>query len=142
MTRVAPRSNDNAPPVPFDRSAGTLAGSILAASHDCIKVLSTDGKLLFMNDNGMCAMEIANFEPFEGADWASFWPEQTRPKVHLAMESALAGAFGRFQGFCPTAMGSPAWWDVVVTPMFGEVGGVQGLLAVSRNITALREMPA
>ena len=44
--------------------------SVLTASPDCIKLLSTDGTLEYMNKNGQCAMEIDDFglvqcrEPF------------------------------------------------------------------------------
>ncbi|HEY9660319.1 MAG TPA: hybrid sensor histidine kinase/response regulator, partial [Allocoleopsis sp.] len=49
--------------------------------------------------------------------------------------TAQTGELIRFQGFCPTARGTPKWWDVVVTPIFSPDGQVIQLLATSRDIT-------
>ena len=52
-------------------------------------------------------------------------------------DGARAGAAsaGHFDAFCPTAKGTPKWWDVLVTPIIGSDGKVSNLLAVSRDIT-------
>lgn len=40
----------------------------------------------------------------------------------------------QFLAFCPTAKNTPRWWDVVVSLLSGQEGGV---LAVSRDVTDL-----
>jgi len=104
-------------------------------SPDCIKIMSVDGGLQAMNRNGQCAMEIDDFAALNGELWPDLWPAATRAKVVTAMELALGGGEGHFDAFCPTAKGTPKWWDVLVTPILGGDGKVSNLLAVSRDIT-------
>ncbi|WLI89784.1 ATP-binding protein [Massilia sp. R2A-15] len=107
-------------------------------SPDCIKIMGLDGALLAMNRNGMCAMEIDDFSNVLGHKWPVLWPDATRSKVQTAMERALAGEEGHFNAFCPTARGTPKWWDVLVTPIRNGDGHVERLLAVSRDISEVR----
>ncbi|WP_426173464.1 hybrid sensor histidine kinase/response regulator [Massilia sp. TWR1-2-2] len=104
-------------------------------SPDCIKIFDLHGRLQAMNRNGQCAMEIDDLSTLTGTLWPSLWPEDARAKVIAAMDSALAGGSGHFDAFCPTNKGSPRWWDVLVTPIFGDDGKVANLLSVSRDIT-------
>ncbi|MBI4780857.1 MAG: PAS domain S-box protein [Oscillatoriophycideae cyanobacterium NC_groundwater_1537_Pr4_S-0.65um_50_18] len=108
---------------------------ILESSSDCIKLLTLNGQLLYMNPGGLCMMEIDDIRPYISADWASLWQEEMRETVEAAIATAQTGELTRFQGFCPTAKGTPKWWDVVVTPILNSEGqGIQ-LLATSRDIT-------
>ena len=104
-------------------------------SPDCIKIMALDGGLQAMNRNGQCAMEIDDFSALNGELWPNLWPAPARAKVITAMECALRGESGHFDAFCPTAKGTPKWWDVLVTPIHGSDGQVSSLLAVSRDIT-------
>ena len=62
---------------PLQDAVGSgLARSMLDASPDCIKLISLDGDLVYMNHNGMCAMEIDNFCDVENKSWPSLWPEE------------------------------------------------------------------
>ena len=132
-----------------DHNAPTAAGtdalrrqahlSIFENSPDCVKILGVDGSLLAMNVNGQCVMEIDDFGAVCGAMWPSLWPEAAREHVDLAMATARAGSIGHFQALCPTAKGTPKWWDVVVSPLLGSDGSLQGLLSISRDITQQRE---
>lgn len=110
--------------------------SVLDASTDCIKVVEGDGRLSFMNANGQCAMEIDDFSAIAGADWASLWPAESRRQVTAAVESARAGRASRFEAFCPTAKGTPKWWDVSVAPIQPGQGDAASLVSISRDITA------
>lgn len=108
---------------------------ILESSSDCIKLLNLNGQLLYMNPGGLCMMEIENIGPYLNADWESLWEEEMRETVEAAIATAQAGELTRFQGFCPTAKGTPKWWDVVVTPILNPEGQVSQILATSRDIT-------
>lgn len=109
--------------------------SLLAHSKDCIKLIDLDGRLGFMSENGQRAMEIDDFAKVSGQEWRDLWPEQTRPQVDEAVARAKAGEIFRFQGFCPTAAGEPKWWDVAVSPLRGDDGGIEQILATSRDIS-------
>ena len=116
-----------------------LGVQLFESSPDCVKLLSIDGKLLTMNRNGLCAMEIDDFGPFSGAVWSTFWPQESQAAIDAAVERARAGATARITAFCPTAKGSPRWWDVTVTGVRSDDGQVRTLLAVSRDVTATHE---
>ncbi|TNC72016.1 PAS domain-containing protein [Rubellimicrobium roseum] len=118
------------------RASEELNRRILSASPDCIKLLSLDGRLEFFSEGGLCAMEVDDFDrQLRDVDWISFWTPEDRPRVREAIAAALAGGTGRFQAFCPTARGTPKWWDVSVTVIAGADGAPERLLSVSRDIT-------
>jgi signal transduction histidine kinase len=82
---------------------------------------------------------VDDFGGVSGSFWSELWSDDQRFKVQAAVEEALAGRTGRFQGFARTLKGTPRWWDVVVTPISGADGSPQKLLVVSRDITPQRE---
>ncbi|XGV98540.1 MAG: PAS domain S-box protein [Leptolyngbya sp. BL-A-14] len=112
---------------------------MLDSSSDCIKLLNLNGQLLYMNTGGLCLLEIDDFTPYVNAAWSEFWPLTDRQVVEDAIAVAKTGEAGRFQGFCPTAKGTPKWWDVVVTPILDAEGRAIQLLATSRDITERRQ---
>ena len=112
--------------------------AIIENSPDCVKVLDPTGRLLTMNDPGLCLMEIDNFEAVRGKPWWTLWPESSRQRIENAVAAASAGTSSRFQEFAPTAKGAPKWWDVIVTPIRDAERGVPRLLCVSRDITELK----
>ncbi|MCY0386712.1 PAS domain-containing protein [Robbsia sp. Bb-Pol-6] len=117
------------------RDAGLFSSSVLNASHDCIKVMSVQGELEFMNENGLCHMQIDDFSKFDGLPWTSLWPESARAEIETAIAEAVAGRPFRFEAFCPTTKGEPRWWDVSVSPILGANEQVERIVSVSRDIT-------
>ena len=112
--------------------------SLMEGSADCIKVLDVDGRMLRMNGPGLCLMEIDDFGPLTGQNWSAFWPQPAGPDIERAIESARSGETYAFQAFCPTAKGTPRWWDVTVSPVRDAANGpVVRLLSVSRDITEI-----
>ncbi|QOL50661.1 PAS domain-containing protein [Massilia litorea] len=116
-----------------------LGLQLFESSPDCLKLLSNDGHIVAMNRNGICAMEIDDFKRFAGALWKSFWPQESQAAVDAALALARAGGIGQFKAYCPTAAGTPRWWEVMVTAVRAEDGQLQHLLAVSRDVTAAHE---
>ncbi len=108
---------------------------VLESSSDCIKVLSPDGRLGYMNPLGLELMEITDFEKLRGQPWYSMYPVEEQAKVRDAFAKALAGGNVRFEAFCPTSTGMPKWWEVIVSPLKGDQGTMRRLVAVSRDIT-------
>ncbi|WP_164876171.1 PAS domain-containing sensor histidine kinase [Falsirhodobacter deserti] len=109
---------------------------VLASSGDCIEVLDLEGRLEFMSEGGMCAMEVDDFQLVRGAFWPELWKGAEKDSALTAVEEAKRGVTGRFQGFSPTFKGSARWWDVVVTPMNDAEGRPEKVLCVSRDITS------
>lgn len=112
-----------------------LNRSIVEASPDCVRLLDADGRVVFINGPGLRALEIDDFATVAGRPWAALWPEVARPALEQAVSAAQRGGVGRFSAACPTAKGAPKWWDVVVSPVFGDAGEVTKLVAVSRDMT-------
>ncbi|MCB2015405.1 MAG: PAS domain-containing protein [Sphingobium sp.] len=115
-------------------TAQTLA-NVLTQSSDCVKLISTNGKILWMNPNGLCAMEIDDFCQIDGKDWSSLWPEAQRHFIDTSYRESVSNGGFRFLALCPTAKGSERWWDVSVTALTGPDNNLSGYLSISRDVT-------
>ena len=113
-----------------------FAQRILEGNQDCIKLLDLEGRLIYMNDGGQKLMEIDDFEgSVKNAFWLEFWQDCDRQSAETAFNKALLGKTGRFDGYCPTAKGTPKWWEVMVTPIKETDNSIVEILSVSRDIT-------
>ena len=108
--------------------------TMLNASVDCIKLISSDGRLVTMNRAGCLALGVPEDSAF-GMPWLPLLP----PAVHAAGERALAearqGATARFPGRSEND-GETRYWDNLLTPFPDETGNVRVILCVSRDVTA------
>jgi PAS domain S-box-containing protein len=121
------------------QSGGDFTTRLVDGSPDCIKVLDLDGRLLSMNAGGMKLLEICNLKPFIGTSWMEFWQGADRDAAEGAVKTAREGGVGKFVGFFPTTQThTPKWFDVVVSPIAGDSGRPEKLLASSRDITAYK----
>lgn len=110
-------------------------GAVLSQSPDCVKLIGLDGAILWMNPRGQCAMEIDNFDKVKGARWVSLWPAESSAHVAKSLEDAALRGEARFEAFCPTAKGSPRWWNVTVAKILDEAGAHIGYLSISRDVS-------
>lgn len=113
---------------------GRSEASWMPCTDACVKLLSTEGEILYMSRNGLCAMEIPDLEMVRGKIWWELWPEGSRKIVRRSVEEALRGRIARFTADCPTAAGNPASWHVTVTGVPGPDGRVVELLSISRKL--------
>lgn len=104
------------------------------ASPDGVKILDCDGRLIFVNHNGLKALE-ADFETIGSRRWIELWPDSSRPEVEAAFNEARAGTSSRFTALRPTLKGTPRWWDVVISPIKDRAGTVISLMSISRDVT-------
>lgn len=109
---------------------------VIEQSIDCVKLVDPQGNLLWMNPNGLCAMEIDDFSHMSGREWASLWPEDAQPMIRNALAEASQGST-RFEAFCPTAKGAPRWWEVSISPVRSLDGSNAGYISVSRDVSQL-----
>jgi PAS domain S-box-containing protein len=119
-------------------SSENFLRSVLASSADCIKVLDLDSKLLFMNEGGKAVMELDDFDSVRGCAWPAFWTDEGNLAAKAAVADAARGISGRFEGYAETFKGKRKYWDVQVTPIIGQDGNPDRILAVSRDISALK----
>ena len=115
---------------------------LVTSSVDCIKVLDLQGNLLYMNAGGRSLLEIDDFLPLLNTQWLDFWQGTDRQAADCAIEQALAGGVGKFQGYCPTMKGKPKSWESVITPIMDTEGKPEKLLAISRDITERKQVEA
>lgn len=118
-----------------------FARGIMENSPDCVKILSVEGRLVWMNEAGKRLMEVDDFESIRDLPWTSFWEHgQSERGAEQALEAAKHGDVGRFQGLCPTVKGKRKWWDVAVVAIPGRKGKPEQLLSVSRDVTEQRRV--
>lgn len=107
---------------------------------DCVKLISRDGRVLWMNRGGLCAMEISDFTAVRGAEWASFWPDGEAARLRDYLSEHRTDSL-HFTAQCATARGTQKWWDVSIVPISTPQGQHGGYIASSRDATA-REVAA
>lgn len=115
-------------------SALSLA-KILGESPDCVKLIDSDGRLLWMNENGLCSLEIDNFDSICNNDWQALWPEEGQSLVKESLPRAIAEGKASFSAPCPTMKGAERWWDVAVHPIHDDNGSAVGFISISRDVT-------
>src|ERR1700730_8879492 len=84
------------------RDAEEFKSRLIACSQDCIKLLDLEGRLLWMNEGGMQALEICDLGPFVHTSWIQFWEGEDRKAAQAAVETARNGGTGRFTGYFAT----------------------------------------
>ena len=121
----------------YTGSDGELNRELFNSSADCIKILDLQGRLGQLNPGGIVALELDQPEQLLGKVWWEIWPDEGRALAHSAFDTAKGGQVSKFNAFCPTAQGTPRWWDVVANPVFGADGQVREVMVVSRDMTEL-----
>ncbi len=119
----------------FGAHSRDMLATVLDQSEDCVKILDPAGRVDFMNRNGRCSMEIDDFCAIAGQTWETLWPDEAAANIRNAVDAACDGRSSRFDAYCPTAKGTPKWWDVQVSPVRDEQGTVLAILSVSRDVT-------
>ena len=119
---------------------GQIDAQLFESSLDCIKIVSLDGILVQINPGAVDALQLGSLNDIYGKKWIELWPEESRHIVLAAIATASHGERTQFAAFCPTAKGSPRWWDVVVSPVLDSAGATHKLMAVSRDVTEVYQV--
>ena len=109
--------------------------TILENSPDCLKVLDREGRIQYINFNGLYQMEIDDFSTFKNKKWWTLWGSENEALVKASVDKALRGETAQFTALRLTAKGIPKWWDVVVSPIGKPGEPVQQIISVSRDVT-------
>jgi len=110
---------------------------IVSSGHDCLLVLSLDGRIQQLSDSACRLLEVSDRAQLTQVSWMSLWEAPERASVRDALIGARSGDTKRFSAFGYTLKRTPKWWDTVVSPIKDDDGNVTLLLAVSRDITEL-----
>ena len=115
-----------------------LSRQIVESTGDCVKILTLDGRIEYINNVGLRMLELPTAEPLIDRPLAGFFEGDVRKAAEAAVEEARGGGLGRFQYEMRAASGAVKWFDAVATPMIDEHGVVSQLLVISRDITTRR----
>ncbi|MFK5600567.1 PAS domain-containing protein [Methylobacterium sp. HMF5984] len=120
-------------------SVEILSRCIVEASPDCIEVLDPQGNLQFANPTALQQLRSSNTAENEGESWALSWPDEARATVLEMLEAVRDTGVARFSHWRPGIFGEARYWDITLSRMLDDDGDLIGLLAVSRDITALAQ---
>lgn len=112
---------------------------LLESSPDCFKILDEEGRLEFMNHNGLCQMEIDDFKMVGNQYWWDLWGTEQKDTIFQSVQQAKHGEKVQFTAFCETAKGTPKWWEVLIYAI-QTADGKQKFISISRDITELKEL--
>lgn len=122
------------------RESEELKQSILESSRDCLKVLTLDSRVSYISPGGLSLLEIDDPTSILNTVWADKWQGEDYEKAKAAIAAATRGNTGQFQGYLPTAKGTPKWWDTIITPVRDAAGQVVQLVTIARDITVARRL--
>ncbi|MCF5924413.1 PAS domain-containing protein, partial [Xanthomonas perforans] len=115
---------------------------IVALSRDCIKEIDLDGRITSVNRNGLVGLGASSADQVVARPWRELWPLEAAAMVDAAMAEAAKGATREFEASCVNLAGVRQTWQVVTSPLFDELGKVEAILAVSRNVSDRRALEA
>ena len=104
-------------------------------SVDGIQQLDTGGLVVRINRSGCDALGVADSEAARGKPWVAFWPKDVRVEIEAALDIARGGQAAQFTCMAPGPDGEECWWLVNVHPFVDADGRVDGLAAISRDVT-------
>lgn len=104
-------------------------------SLDGIQELDTAGRIVRINRSGCRALEIADAQSAIGKAWRSFWPQEVHARIDAAVAAAREGHASQFTAMSPRSDGRECWWFVSVRPFVDGQGQVDGVAAISRDVT-------
>lgn len=117
------------------RESETFSSALIEASPDCLKIIGPDGRVQFVNENGVRLLDFTERAQLVGRPWEQIWPHAQRDMIEKAIATALSGQSVRFGATAPTVKGTIKTWDVIVAPVRAKDGTVIRLIASSRDIT-------
>lgn len=109
---------------------------VLDQGRDCIKILSPEGRIDYVNSEGRCALGISDPSTIEGKPWPELWPPESRPIIESALEKARVGEGGEIEAWRTDAAGERRWWRVSISPLAEGNGDLAGILTISRDVTS------
>ncbi|HEY0648251.1 PAS domain-containing protein [Phenylobacterium sp.] len=116
-----------------------LLRSALENSPDCVKILDLDGRLQFINRNGVILLGGGDAGALLGRSWLGLWDDPERAVAAQALDAAARCEVQRFTAPTRTCSGELRHFDVVLSPLRNDRGECIAILVTSRDVTE-REM--
>jgi len=112
--------------------------AIFDQTFQCIVLLSTDGRILEVNNTAVQFSGIRHAETVGKLFWETHWwshSSELQEKTRLAVQRVAKGAFVRFEATHPAADGTLHYVDFSLKPVKDQAGAVVLLIAEGRDIT-------
>jgi PAS domain S-box-containing protein len=114
------------------------AAGILAASPDCVIVMSTEGVVRFINSKGIELFEFESENAALGTSITNVWPLAERVEIFSALSGAAAGQITHMEANCQTATGAARWCETRFAP-FQQAGSTcLQIIATCRDVSDRR----
>lgn len=110
--------------------------SLVQAATDCIKLLSVEGRLLFVNQVGLDELMGGSLDEVRDTVWSAYWPPEARPALEEAIDLTLGGRHMVCEVPRPTEDGVDRLWLVNLSPVYDRTHQLCAILVVSRDLTA------
>jgi PAS domain S-box-containing protein len=108
---------------------------VLDQSRDCIKILSAEGRVEYINSEGQCALKLKDVSTILGSYWPDLWPAESRPIIEEALSAAATHQGTTLEAWRPDEHDDKRWWQISVSPLLEATGELVGVLTMSRDIT-------
>jgi diguanylate cyclase (GGDEF)-like protein/PAS domain S-box-containing protein len=121
-------------------AAVTLAGALLDANRECMKLIDVSGRMQQVSEHGAALMDASSSSELVGADWLGFWGSESRTAAHTSFAGALSGNRTSFRGLCHNMTSRPKWWDSRLIPIKDHTGRVVAVVCASLDITSQTDL--
>ncbi len=111
---------------------------LVESSPSCVQLFDHEGRFLSVNQNGLAVLGLSEADVL-GRKFSEIWPEPLRPAVDEAVQTALQGRLCRFEADYIRPDGEVIHWYVILNPIIRGQDRVCQLVALSTNITSLKQ---
>ncbi len=112
--------------------------TIVETEPECVKVISTNGRLLEMNSAGLAMLEAASLEQAQCRELLDYILPQYREAFTDLHRRVLKGQSDRLQFEIQGLRGTRRWLETHAAPMRDARGRIDAVLGVTRDITEQR----
>lgn len=112
-----------------------LNRGIIEASPDCVSLLDTAGKVLFVNRAAFEAYGLDDPAPLLGEAWGARLGAGARDERAIAVEEARNGRIGRISISARISAGKVRWFDTLLAPVLDSGGRPTKIVVTSRDVT-------
>ncbi len=115
--------------------------SMIQATSDCVKILTVDGRIIFVNQIGLDELMGGSLTEVRDTIWSAYWPAAARPALEEAIDLTTQGRHIYCELPRETVEGRDRLWSVNLTPVFGQDDRVIAIVVMSRDLTANANQP-
>lgn len=109
--------------------------TILESEPECVKVISTNGKLMQMNAAGLAMLEVDTLEEAQEGQLTDFIVPEYREAFLRLAKRVFMGETGTLEFPITGRRGTQRWLDTHATPLRDREGRIIALVGVTRDIT-------